>query len=272
MIVFSQVHLLAESAAGRPLTHARILWDNALRDLAAASVVASSEAEGFPADAVLRPDTAEGWKPTSLPATLDIDLGTSTDITAFGLLATLGSAGASAKFETSPDGVAYDTFSAEVGPGDDAPVMFLDDLVLHRHVRLTISGTDEIPIVQTIYAGEALAMQRAIYRGVTPISLARETVLHGSESTGGQILGQGFRRHGVAGSIPFEGVKADFYRSEVDPFVRAARSLPAFIAWRPATYPLEVVYARIVGDVHPQNTGPRDRMSFSLSFRGVGHV
>jgi hypothetical protein len=276
VIVFSGAHVLAELSAGRPLTHARIGIHNWLRDLSSGAVVASSEVDGFPADAVLRPDTGEGWKPASLPATLQINLGTSRAINYIGVLGTLGSSGVSAKWETSPDGVNFEDFALEMNPGDDAPIMFLDDEVLHRSLLLTLTGDaegeDEMPIVSVCYAGELLVMERAIYRGVTPPSLARQTVLHGSESEGGQILGQGFRRLGVSGSMPFQGVKASFYRSEVDPFVRAARRTPAFIAWRPANYPKEVIYARIVGDVHPQNSGPRDLMSFELPYRGVGHV
>jgi hypothetical protein len=71
--------------------------------------------------------------------------------------------------------------------------------------------------------------------------------------------------------MPFRHIPASFYRSDIDPFVRAARSYPAFIAWRPETFPLEVMYARIPGDIHPQNEGKRDFMSFELPYRGIGH-
>lgn len=279
MVIFSNGFLLAEAAASRPLTHARIGYQTWLRDLAASAVTASSEDDEGPKDAPLRPDTAEFWEPTELPATWQVDLAAGRDIDYVGIAAhTLGSSGCAVKVETSdrsqvgsPLEQAWTTFGAEISPGDDAPLMFLDDSIAGRDVRLTITGGSTMPRIGVVYVGEVLAMQRAIYGGHSPITLSRDTVLNRNLSRGGQFLGQSFRRHGVSGSAGWRNLTADWYRANFDPFVKAARQYPFFFAWRPADFPLEVAYCWAPDDIRPSNSGPRDFMSVSVSMHGIGH-
>lgn len=280
MIIFSRAFLLAEAAASRPLTHARIGYQTWTRDLEPSATTASSEASDGPKDAPLRPDTAEYWEPTALPATWMVDFGTSRDVDYVGVAGhTLGSAGCAVLVETSTNDFAgsplaevWTPLGSEIAPGDDSPLLFLDSSRVARKVRLTITGGAIMPRVAVVYAGEILAMEREVYGGQSPMNLSRDTELDRNLSRGGQFLGQGFRRHGQAGSGgPWRYLTPDWYRANFDPFVRAARQYPFFYAWRPEDYPLEVAYAWVGEDIRPSNMGVREFMQVGFQMHGVGY-
>ncbi len=280
MVVIPRALLASEAAADRPLTNARIGYQTWTRDLEASAVTVSSEDEEGPGDAPLRPDTAEFWEPTALPATWEVDLGTSRDIDYVGIAAhTLGSAGCAVLVETSTGTLAgspleevWTQFSNEIAPGDDSPLLFLDDSVVARYLRITITGGAVMPRIGVIYAGEVLAMPRALYGGQSPMNLSRETELTRNLSRGGQVLGQSFQRHGQVGTGgPWRHLDPDWYRTSFEPFVKAARQYPFFYAWRPADYPLEVAFAWALGDIRPSNMGLREFMTVSFNMHGIGH-
>lgn len=277
MVIIPRAFVLSQAETARPLTHARILYKNWLHGLAASSAEASSEHPDFPADQPLRPETSKGWKGTALPATWKGDLGTSRSFNGVGIAGhTIGSSLCSVTVETSTNNVDWTTFASAIAPGDDAPLMFLDDEVTARWLRLSLaagSPSSTIPKIGPVYAGPALAMERAMYAGLTPPSLARQTTLKASRTRGGQFLGQAVRKYGVSGDLPWQRLSSTFYRDEFDPFVKHARRLPFFVAWRPASFPREVIYAWLPegANIVPQNTGPRDLMSVTVPFVGIGH-
>lgn len=280
MIVYTSAFALAEAAASRPMTHARIGYQSWLRDLAASAVTVSSEEADGPKDAPLREDTWEFWRPSSLPATWVVDMGVSRDVDYIGLVHTLGSAGCSVEVETStgaagsPDGLIWTTFAEAELPEDDAPLLFLDTSRSCRYIRLTLEdggSSEETPTIAVVNAGEVLTMQRAIYGGVAPITLSRETVLSRSLSKGGQFLGQSFRRHGLVGGAAFRHLTAAWYRENFDPFVKSARQYPFFFGWRPEDFPNEVAYAWCGEDIRPSNMGVLSYMQVAFNMSGIGY-
>lgn len=279
MIIFSNAYLMAEAAANRPLTRARIGYQTWTRDLAAIAVTTSSEDDEGPGDAVLKPDTFTFWEPTSLPATLLIDFGAGRDVDYGGLVHTLGSSGCAVQMETSdgsfggsPAEQVWTDLGSEIAPGNDAPLMFLDTSRVCRYGRLTITGGSTMPRIQVVNFGEALAMPRGLYAGHSPMNLSRDTTLDRALSRSGQFLGQGFVRYGMRGSPSWRHLEPDWYRTYFDPFVQAARSYPFFFAWRPSAYPLEVAYAWALGDIQPSNMGVLDFMQVGLEMHGIGHT
>lgn len=278
MLIFSNAYALAEAAASRPMTHARIGYQSWLRDLDPTDVTVSSEDADFPRDMPLIPTTAQAWKPTALPATWTVDMGTGRDVDYIGIAGhTLGSAGCAITCQTSDGSFAgspleqvWTAFATALAPGDNAPLFFLDTSRVCRYVRLTITGGATMPRIASIYAGQVLAMQRQVYGGISPMNLSRDTELNQSLSRGGELLGQGFRRHGQTGSIPWKHLTASWYRTYFDPFVKSARRYPFFVAWRPEDFPLEVAYAWATSDIKPQNMGMKDFMSVELPMRGIG--
>ena len=273
MIIFLNTFLLSEDLSAYPLKNPRIGWQTYLRDLPLTAASASSVAPGSAADAPFRPDTWEFWQPSALPASWLVDLGAARQLDYVGIAGhTFGSSGCAALVETSADGVTWRTFSAgAVSPADDAPLLFLDDVLTHRYVRVSLTGGATLPIMAVVYVGLILKMPRGIYGGHAPVPLNRETVLTRSLSNGGQFLGQGFRRHGVKGTANFRHLEAAWYRANFDPFVKSARQFPFFFGWRPAIYPTEIAYAWSPDDMHPSNMGVREFMQVALSMQGIGH-
>lgn len=258
--------LAAAEAFTFPLTHARIGYQTFVPD---STLVASTEATGFPASAVALSMTYEKWKPTALPATLDIDAGTGVTASYLGIAGhTLGSTSATFKLEYSTDDVSY-TEVDTVSPSDDTAILLLFDEVQARYWRLTITGST-IPEIAVVYIGEVLEMQRMIYGGHSPGTLSRQTDIRPARSEGGQFLGRSILRQGMATSFQWENLKAQWYRDNFDPFVEAARTQPFFIAWRPEDFPLEVLYCWTNSDISPTNQGVRDFMSVGFSVQGLG--
>jgi hypothetical protein len=243
------------------LTHARIGYQSLALGR---TPTASTSAAGRPAIAATYPTTFEYWRPTTLPATWAVDLGLAQTVDYVGLLGDLN--GATVAIEHSADNstwTAADTRSSIT----DRVNLFLFAPVSARYWRLSISV--QIPNIAVVYIGQALAMQRPIYQGHTPLTLSRETELSNNMSEGGQYLGRSIIRKGASTSAAWSHLKADWYRANFDPFVRAARTAPFFIGWRPSQYPAELGFVWVDGDIAPQNTGPRDFMSVDVTFRGL---
>lgn len=273
MIVYPSAFVLsAEADTGQPLNHPRIGYRNAVRGLPASAVTVSGETTGAPRDAMLRPDTWEFWRAPALPATWEVELSESQNIDYVGLAGhNIGSSGAAAKIEWSLTPGVWTTFATEYMPSDDAPLMFLDSPRFAKRLRLTLTGTGAVPYISVFYAEVALAMQRPIYGGHSPITLSRETKLHQMLSRGGQFLGQNFQSFGVRTTAQFQHLTAAWYRANFDPFVKAARAYPYFFAWRPQTFPAEVGYVWSPDDIIPTNMGKRTFMEVKIPMVGIGN-
>lgn len=255
------------------LENARIGWQNLARadTVTASNVTVSSELEGAPRDAPLRPDTAEYWQASALPATWKVDLGRQCEIDYVGIAAhSLGSDRCSVLAETSPDDSVYTEMADDKMPADDAPIFILATQRTARYLRITLNGSGSVAKMGVVYVGKVLAMQRAIAGGYKPITMSRETVLYQALSRGGQFLGQSFRRNGVRGTASFRYLDADWVRANFDPFIRAARQYPYFFAWNQASFPDEVAYVWTPDDITPAYMGVIDQMEVSWEMKGTG--
>lgn len=251
--------------AAVPLTHARIGYDS-IGFLSGATVTASSETDGFPDDAPLNPLTYDRWKPASVPATWEIDAGTGVSCDFCGIAAhTMGTNGNTVTLQYY-DGANWQDID-DAMPADDNPMMFLFEAQTAQRWRLSITG-GSAPYIGVVYIGTALAMQRAIYGGHAPGPLSRQTTILPNGTERGEWVGRTVLRRGVSASFEWKNLAAGWYRDNFDPFVAAAIDNPFFIAWRPETFPAEVMYASIDGGVSPSNQGQRDLMTVSIQANG----
>lgn len=271
MIVYPAA-LLSSPPAGVSLDNPRILYENHLRDLDPTAIIGSTEVAGAPADAPTREDTFEFWQPSVLPATLEATLSTIKTLSGVGVVHTLGSTGCALTVESSIDGVTYSQFSLDAGPGDDAPLFFIDNSRSYTRLRLTVEGGvgARLPQIAVAYSGAVLALQRSVYGGVTPTPMARVTEFDQPLSRGGQFLGQNFRSLGIETSMDLRYLTASWYRANFEPFVKAARKFPYFIAWRPSDFPNEAAYMWAIKDIVPKNMGKRDFMQVGWPMHGIG--
>lgn len=274
MIVATQSFLAGPADEQPPLYHARIGYENRVRDLLATAVVVSSESATGPKDAPTRPNTDEYWEPLALPATWQADMGDVYAVDYVGIAAhNFGTKRTAAKVEFALDagfttGVVQ--HALEVMPDDDTPMVFLGDEVEARHVRITLTGT-VAPRMAVVYVGKMLAMDKAVSGPYKPINLSRKSELSARLSRGGQFLGQNFRAHGVEGSVAFRNVGSAWMRANFDPFAKHARSLPYFFAWNPLEFPRDVGYVWTPdADIVPVYNGTGDLMDVDWNMQGIG--
>ena len=247
-----------------PLTHARIGYDNFVP---AATVTATSAEAVWPADSVQRENTFERWQPPSGNASITIDNGTAKSADYIGIAVhTLGSSASTITVQYFDLTSGWTTIET-VSPLENSAIMAIFAEVTARYFRVIVAGSTA-PQIGVIYLGVALAMQRAIYAGHSPITLARRTVKRPTKSEDGQFLGSSTIRYGLQTGFAWKHLKAQWYRDNFDPFVKSARSKPFFIAWRPSKFPNEIAYGWSTGDITPSNMGVLDYMDVSMSVEG----
>lgn len=163
---------------------------------------------------------------------------------------------------------------ADVAPVDDSPIVFLDAQRSARYLQVSLAGAGAtMPKIAVVYVGKALAMTQEVEpSGFTPVNMARQTVLKRSMSRGGQFLGQGYRRNGVAGQVAFKYLDPEWYRAYFEPFAKSARRYPYFYIWWPEHYPTEVAYVWSDKDIVGKYQGQREWMQVGFNMQGIGNA
>lgn len=255
------------SSAHVPLNHARICYQTWTRGI---TPTVSGTAPGFYAGALGNSLTNEFFRPTTSPATISYDFGESkfVDYVAIGAH-TLGDTSSTVLIEHSEDDVTY-TALPDFIANDNRAMIVLFSQIQVRYLRITLSYDGAAPVIGIIYAGIALAMQRPIYGGHSPVTLSRNTDTYPQTSTSGQWLGRSIVNNGFRSSADFKNLTAAWYRAFFDPFVFSARRYPFFFAWNPMEFAQETALCWSNGNISPSNMGTRDLMQVSIDLNGYG--
>ncbi|BAQ71258.1 hypothetical protein NHU_04136 [Rhodovulum sulfidophilum] len=152
-------------------------------------------------------------------------------------------------------------------PSDDSAILYLFDPVETDGIRVSVSEPARIGVV---YTGKALEMPRMGYTDLGMIDLGRTAVLASYISEGGQLMGRFIQRAGLSGAFEWQNLPEDWYRQTFDPFARAARTEPFFIAARPEGYPTDCAYAWVDDPIMPARQGMRNFVS--VGFTATGHA
>jgi len=271
-VLFSAGYTLP--AGDEPLTHARIA--HSLNWLAGGTAAASTTAFGFDADAPLNTLTYEFWKPTAYPATWTYSHGSTVTIDldyCFIAAHNLGTSGASItiQYDSTGGGVWVD-LTASTLITDDSPIFVIFPPGSPEILRVQIDSYTDAPQIGVIKFGASMQMERPLYGGHAPISLARQTILRSNYSETGENLGRTKQRTYLATSYAWQHLTAAWVRSTWRTFQLAAESEPFCIAWRPGTFTEDAVgFAQIDEVPIPTNMGIRDLMSVSMSVRARGY-
>lgn len=249
----------------QPLTHARIGYRTLLKETGA-TLTASTAAVGYPASNVKREATDAWWKPTAIPATLTLTLPETRKADYIGI-ASHDLAGFTIKYEYN-DGASWVEIEEFLQP-DNSTIMLIHTEVLAAQYRLTISGTGDVPRVGVVYIGKALAMQQPIYGGFTP-PISPDVETRGNQSDAGQFLGVSVIRKTQPFSASWQHLTAPWFRKNMLPFLQTFETRPAFVSWRPADFPDEVVYMWRTSNPSGSNMGIKDYMEVSIQGNGIG--
>jgi hypothetical protein len=127
----------------------------------------------------------------------------------------------------------------------------------------------EAPTAAVLYTGALLVLQRRIYVGHTPITMGRTSKITNARSESGNFLGRIVLNEMTETSVSIQNLTPDWYRSQLDPFIRASKETPFFFAWRPGDYANEVGYAWITDDPQPSNQRSNGMMQIDFQMRGI---
>lgn len=238
-----------------PFTHPRICYQSYLDT----GTVTVSSGDITAAKSKL---TYDKWQPSGSTEWVQVDAGSAVDVD-YLAIAAHNLTGRTISLQWSDNGSTGWTTAATTAVDSSASVVLLLTSVINkRYWRLLVSGASGMS-VGVIMIGKALAVQRSINAGHSPITLSRTTVVRPAVSERGQWLGRNIIRSGLYTNIALNNLYADWYRANFDDFVEAARTEPFFFAWRPETYPDEVAFCWTTDDIAPQNVG-HNRMNVSF--------
>lgn len=273
------------------LKNTRIGYENGLTLSDNATATATNSEAGYDIVDTLNTFTFDFWKPSSLPVTITYDAGKNITADYLGLAAH-NLSNCTLTLSYSLDTSVY-TEAAKFIIENNNDLMLLFDEVQGRYFQLLIEEGGILPTFESAfesatseyyetlygdntggaslgvtYIGKALAMQRMIYGGHTPGTLADETDFNTNKSEAGQWLGRSVVRRGYGNTFDFQNLTASWYRQNFDPFTESAKYKPFFVAWRPLNYANENLYAWTEGDIVPSNQGVNDFLSVSMSVKG----
>lgn len=245
----------------------RILYENLVRD---ATATADEEATDHPVTLLQHWLTAPGerWQGITTNAQfVTFDFGTAKTFDAVGVAAH-NMEGATLSVEVSTDGMAWTTASEVIMLANNESILFLFAEEIRRYMRLNIVPASVAPAIGVVYAGSVMSVQHTLYAGHRPITIARNANRIGQIADTGHFLGVVVNSEWYSFEAELTHLKASWVRSEFKMFAQEALTRPFFWAWRPSQYPREVGFAHLTSPALPQNTGPGDLMSVSLSMRG----
>lgn len=263
MTVFTEAGYTLPSG-DQPLKHARIAHSR--NWLSGGTAVASTTDSDYFEDGPLNILSYEKWKPTGTSSeTWEYDHGSSAECDYCVIGAhSIGTSGATVAVEYY-DGSAWQTLIAATAPSDDSAIYALFEPVTAQRWRIAVAGA--APVVGVVKFGKALQMQRSIYGGHTPSSLARQVVMRSNQSVTGEILGRTTQRKMSQNTFEWENLTAAWVEANWPDMQRAVAAEPFFIAWRPLDKG-DVVYGQTDTVPIPTNMGIQALMSVSLNVTG----
>lgn len=232
-------------------------YRNLLRD---GVLTASSEAEDGHADNAITGTTYDYWTPTSLPATLEVELSSAQEADYAGIAAhSLAGIIVQIQYHDGSDWVTV----AESIPADSRTFMLFWEPALSNRWRVRLSGSGS-PSIGVAHIGKALRLQRRIYVGHTPATMSEQTEIRPNRTEGGQWVGRSVVREGGSVDISLQNLTPRWVREYFEPFRQYAKTGAWFWAWRPGDYPAEVAYCWTTDDIHPSNQRSNGMMQVSF--------
>ncbi len=193
---------------------ASILYRNLLQE---GTLSYSSQAVWFEAANIIEYTTFNAWKPTSVPATVSVDLGSAISADCVGISAhNMGTSGASYNVRYSTDGVTWsNAFTADAALSDeDVMVVFAPVSARYWQIRIV----DAVASIGYVAIGPRLVFPCSPLSGHRPLHHARDYVQMVSSSVNGQMLGNRINSVSAQTSIDFGLLERDFAENDMLPF------------------------------------------------------
>jgi hypothetical protein len=271
IVISDDVVLSAEEIqSGINGNNPRIGYHNVVTE---ANVFAEYEDPDFPATNMANPATYLKWRgeeTTSLQS-VGVVLSPAQTVNYFAIARhNLGTIGSEYTFSYSTNGGGtWIALTTPRVPADDYVIMHEFPDTFASHFKLEMTSNGDAPEIAVLMIGQVLRVQRRLYVGHTPIVFGRNSTTSTGVSEEGEFLGRVVRRRMYESSYSFSNLTPLWYRAYMDPFFHAAVSDAFVIAWRPETYPNEVVYGWMQGDSKVTNQRPNGYMECSFTVEGI---
>lgn len=270
MIVISS-SLVLSGATGDQSNNPVVGWHNLVTP---ANVAAGTEADGYPISNVANPITATAsrWRAenaTGEAVSVDLDTVEPVDYLAIARH-NLGSAAIVTAVEGSTnDGADWFELVQETLLPDDGPALFRFVPQSLTDIRLILDGGTAPAEIAVLYVGKLLVLQRRIYVGHVPITYGRSAEIVNGRSESGDFLGRIVVSEKRATSVDLKNMTPVWYRTQMDPFIKASKEAPFFFAWRPGDYPREVGFAWMTNEPQARNQRSNGMMEIQLEMTGI---
>lgn len=230
-------------------------WRNIV---AAGGIEADSEAAGYPVTNLANPSTAPqaSWRSASTAeqfVTVATPGGDAIDYVGIARH-NFGSAGINISIEAAdPDnpGDWIEIFAAVVLAGD-GPAVLRFEPTYATAIRLRLIPPGAVPPrAAVLYVGQLLRLPRGLQSGLVPLAFAASDEVVSGQAESGDFLGRIVTNQSLKSAVSVRYLPYDWFRANMGPFARAARTIPFFFAWAPADYPDDAGYAWLDGDLRP---------------------
>lgn len=248
--------------------------------LRAGSLSATSESADHPVANLANGLTFDYWQsqvlppaltPFVLPVNITVDAGADVQAS-YGLVVGHNLVGIACQFQSSADGETWET-RASFTPENETIDMAVWTAHSARYWRLQfvlnnqVPGTPSAARIAVLRIGQHFLAERRIGVGHSPLPLARDTTYVAHSSERGHSLDRALVRSALSGGISLQNLTPGWYRQVFDPFARRARTRWFAFAWRPDTYPAEVVFAESQRDIRPDNQRSNGMVQVSFPVR-----
>lgn len=181
-----------------------ILWGNLLKD----GVITQSSGDGSNA---LDYATNSFWTPTSLPATLSVDVGSEVGASYLGICShNLFSTGCTLTLQVL-DGSWVDVFS--ITPTNNTAILVPFNYVEATEWRLSVDGAEE-PSIGVVFLGIPLQFECGIIPGYVPMYMGEDVELMTSQTITGQFMPNRVQRKGLSTEFELNILERSFVESE----------------------------------------------------------
>lgn len=263
MLVISHAAVLSEitpETEDLPL----VGWRNVVT---ASTIVADTEASGYPASNLANPATHLEWRANDTTEQyLTITTNEVDDIDYVGIARhNFATAEISVTILDGDDNVLVE----ETMPVDDGPLMLRFEAQSVAEVKIKLSSGNTEARAAVVYCGKLLVMERKIYVGHTPFQDGIKSNVQNNRSESGNFLGRIVLGEWRETSVPLSLITPAWFRANLRAFLLAAVETPFFFAWRPTTYAREVGYGWFADDPKPAPAGPSNLIALEWNLSGI---
>jgi hypothetical protein len=237
-----------------------------------ASVTSDTAAAGYPVTNVANVSTASFWRADDTTEQyINVGISPAETVDYVGIARhNFSTAGVAVSIETQEgSGDPWVEVIEPSIPANNNALIFRFESQTAFGVRIKLGAGTVAAEIAVVYVGQILTSSQRIYVGHSPITLNRQVEVVSGLSESGNYLGRIVTGSSLSTSVSLTHLEPDWYRTNFDPFVLAAQTVPFFFAWRPFSYPDEVAFAWLTNEPQPSNMLPNGMMQVSLDMSGA---